>query len=171
MTDLQPPAPPSPDAAWQPPAVPPSGRSKWANRRVVVPAIAAVAAVIVLAVVLLLTVGGSGDFTVRGGVEVKGTDSFVATGQGDNACAGSGGYDDLATGAQVVVTDNTARTIAVGTVTGSAAKGDFCLLTFDVPSVPEGKKFYGLEVSHRGVVQFTEQEMKAGPMLTIGSDG
>jgi hypothetical protein len=36
--------------------------------------------------------------------------------------------------------------------------------------VPAGKKFYGVSVSHRGTVQFTEQEIKAGPGLTIGDD-
>jgi hypothetical protein len=173
MTDQQPPLPPAPAGGepWQPPPLPTRPRAAWWARPRVLIGLGVLAAAIIVAVVLLVTLSGSSTFTVHGTAEVKGTDSFVATGGANNECAGTGGYDDLAQGADVVVTDNASRTIAVGSVTGSAAAGNACVLTFEIPKVPSGKKFYGIEVSHRGVVHFMEKEMKAGPELSIGSDG
>jgi hypothetical protein len=95
-------------------------------------------------------------------------------------CAGSGGYDDLALGAQVVVSDPAGTTVAVGSVTESIPITEWdddaedylataCTLRFLVTGVPAGKGFYGIEVSHRGRLQYSEAQARKELELTIGS--
>jgi len=107
----------------------------------------------------------TGTMTIGG---IQGTD--ILTGLA-GSCEGTGGYDDLAPGAQVVLTDASNRTLAIGSVgygTGSVLGDKTCTLPFEVDKVPAGKKFYGLQIGHRSAVQYTEAEIKDGPALTIG---
>jgi len=95
-------------------------------------------------------------------------DGGVTSSGNDCQGASDSGYDDIRLGAQVTVTDQSGKTIAVseleqGMYTGS----DMCVFPFKV-KVPSGKKFYGVTVSHRGMIQFTEKQMKDGPGLTLG---
>lgn len=94
------------------------------------------------------------------------------------ACWGSGGYGDLKTGAQVVVTDAAGATIAVGSIIKSnpgtswveetdTYRADSCTLDFRVADVPPGKGFYGVEVTHRGQVQYAENDLLRPLVLTI----
>jgi hypothetical protein len=86
------------------------------------------------------------------------------------------GYPDLVTGAQVVVTDAGGKTIAVGQLEGGSVATDpatgepfkVCGMRFTVPRVPKGQGFYGLEVAHRGRVQFDEAKMSDKVTLTVG---
>lgn len=90
-------------------------------------------------------------------------------------CFGTGGYDDVRSGAQVVITDPAGKTVALGkldqgvldgTVPGRTA--DLCKFTFAVTGVPTGHGFYGVEVAHRGRVQYPEQQLFAALSLTLG---
>jgi hypothetical protein len=90
-------------------------------------------------------------------------------------CAGTGGYDDMRVGAQVVVTDENSTTIAVGSIDsatpmmdpddGNLARG--CSLGFSVAGVPEGRQFYGVEVTSRGRLQYTRDQMKGRLQLSF----
>jgi hypothetical protein len=95
------------------------------------------------------------------------------------SCAGSGGYNDLALGAQVVVSDPAGTTVAVGSVIEAIPiverdddtaeyRASACTLRFVVSGVPTGKTFYGVEVSHRGRLQYPEAEARKELELTIG---
>lgn len=76
-------------------------------------------------------------------------------------CEGWKGYDDIKPGAQVVVTDAAGKTIAVGSLASGLPKRDpnddqravSCSLEFNVDA-PGGNEFYGVEVSHRGRLQY-----------------
>jgi hypothetical protein len=95
-------------------------------------------------------------------------------------CEGQDGYDDLKVGARVVISDAGITTIAVGSVTESIPitewddgledyRASACTLRFLVTGVPAGKGYYGVEVSERGRVDFSEAEMRKELELTIGS--
>lgn len=103
---------------------------------------------------------------VRGAINLHAGQYLVA---GD-ACFGKGGYDDLAPGAQVKVTDESGKILGVGRITqGVGSVGTGCTLLFNVDNVPRGGKFYGIEVSHRGVIQKTETQILADEVeFTIG---
>ncbi|MGW3608922.1 hypothetical protein ACWD6N_03385 [Micromonospora sp. NPDC005163] len=90
-------------------------------------------------------------------------------------CRGSGGYDDIAPGAQVVITDSAGATVGLGKLGNGvmetapgATTADGCKFNFTVKDVPTGKNFYGVEVSHRGKVQYPEQQLFGAFALTLG---
>jgi hypothetical protein len=108
----------------------------------------------------------SGEITL-----VNTTGDAYSSDTGANSCAGSGGYDDIAGGTtQVVITDQSGATVGVGHLnSGQVLTGDLgCDFRFRVASVPAGKSFYKVEVSHRGGIQYTEKEMRAGVSMTLG---
>jgi len=131
---------------------------------------AVVGLIVVLAVVVTVMVWRKmqpDDFTAHGTMQLISA-SNVANPGGDSGCYGTGGYSDLRPGAQVVVADADGKTLAIGELGVGSGAAVACVLPFTVTGVPAGKKFYGVSVSHRGTVQFTEAELKAGASLTIG---
>lgn len=85
----------------------------------------------------------------------------------------SGGYDDIREGAQVVVSDEAGATIALGRLGSGVfrrrddgSKG--CDFPFAVEQVPPGHGFYGVEVSHRGRLQYTAEQARRPLELELG---
>lgn len=100
-------------------------------------------------------------FTITGTVTINAT------------CGQVRGYDDIHTGTQVIVTDAAGTVIATGYITDEGRvtfSGPLtrCTLPFMVTDVPEGKDFYGIEISRRGKVTFTEDQVRQPLTLTIG---
>lgn len=103
--------------------------------------------------------------TIRGELALDSSGSQGRDGIGEGKyCTGSGGYDDIGEGAQVVITDERGETIALGALdAGGMRVPDMaypqlhkCVFPFTVTDVPKGRKFYGVEVSRRGVVRYPE---------------
>lgn len=92
----------------------------------------------------------------------------TSTGDSDFMCAGKRGYSDIGPGASVEVTDETGTLIAKGRLSDSFGTSSICTLSFTVTGVPAGKKYYQVEVSHRGKVSFTESEAREGIGLSLG---
>lgn len=99
------------------------------------------------------------------------------TGQGltGPTCAGRGGYDDIAVGAPVTITDPGGTVVGIGKVDTSIPTGfsadktpTSCDLKFAVSGLPAGKGFYGVEVSHRGAVKFKEADLAKSVELSLG---
>lgn len=88
-------------------------------------------------------------------------------------CWGRGGYDDIREGVNVTITDPEGKVVALGKLAKGLPviiddRASSCLFRFEV-EVPAGLKFYGIEVSHRGVIQFTQDELTGkGVTLTLG---
>lgn len=84
-------------------------------------------------------------------------------------CVAGGGYADI-NGAQVVVTDPAGKTIATSQLPSSGilrdANGFMCEFAFSV-DVPGGHDFYGIEVSHRGRLQYSEGQLKSGDLALV----
>lgn len=83
-------------------------------------------------------------------------------------CSGEGGYGDIREGAQVVVTDAASKTLAVGALGPGRrdAKQD-CEFAFSV-TAPSGQQFYGLEISHRGRLQYSAAQVSKPLQLSLG---
>lgn len=80
-------------------------------------------------------------------------------------CIGKAGFDDLTPGAQVKVTDEKNTVLATaqlgtGTLVNDSGGFHTCEFPFTV-AVPDGKAFYQFEVSHRGVISFSHDDLKA----------
>ena len=114
----------------------------------------------------LLSIGGT--VSVAGGVSQNGLD-------GEPCALAEAGYEDIRDGAQVVITDASSKTIAVGKLGpgkmrrpgGADASDRHCVFAFEV-SAPRGHDFYGIEVSHRGRLQYTAAQLQAPLELTLG---
>jgi hypothetical protein len=101
--------------------------------------------------------------------------------QDGESCSSEDGFGDVATGAQVVLSDGAGKTIAIGGLESGVAKfkplngstvygSPMCVYSFEWDSVPTGEQFYYVHVGNvnRGVVQFSESDLQAGPALTLG---
>lgn len=119
---------------------------------------AAAAVVVVLAVVGLLGYAERSHLPFTDHT-ITVTGSFVITG----GCDGLG-YGDIRTGTQVVVTDEHNTTLGVGELVAAGT----CRWTFTVTGVPAGRSFYGVTVSRRGTVQYTEAQLRQPLALGLG---
>jgi hypothetical protein len=97
------------------------------------------------------------------------TGGNFSTGQ---QCAGSGGYNDLSVGANVVVRNEADTIIATGSIIGSIAQSTSeCALSFLAVGVPEAK-FYSLVIGHRTGPAYSAADLAANHWalaLSIGS--
>lgn len=159
-------AAPTAEAAPEPPE--PSGRPRW-FLPVIVGAGVIVLAIIVVIVVLIVNAVTPHAFATGGTLSVSATGIVGGTQDGDE-CHTTGGFTDIETGAQIVVTDDQGKTVAVGELGGGkvAAEGLACQFPFTIKDIPAGSKFYKVEISHRGGPQYTERQLRSGLDLSIG---
>lgn len=99
-------------------------------------------------------------FTLRGTMTLTGDN--VPTGETNEDCTGYSGYEDIAKGASVTVYDNGGKVVAEGALGTGKPKDAACVFPVSIPGVPEGSKFYQVEVSHRGKLTVSAAEAKAG---------
>ena len=119
--------------------------------------------------------------TVTGSLALRGRIDFIGTGSGDilidaqGDCQGEAGFNDITAGAQVVVSDATGKTVALGSLAGgmydkNATGIDIpCTFPFTVTGVPSGQSFYGVEIEHRGKQQYTAAQLASPVTLTLGT--
>jgi hypothetical protein len=119
---------------------------------------------LVAAAVVLLVGAGIAALTLAGvgPAAAPPTFGFNGTLQITGGCTG-GGFSDIQDGTQVVVTDEKQTVLAAAPLVSDGP----CKWTFLVRNVPASAKFYGLTISHRGTVQYTETQLRAGPHLTL----
>jgi hypothetical protein len=164
---------PSPSSAPRPPEPepPPGSGTRAAPRQGtpwLVPVIVGVAAVLLLccagaAVTGFFLVRADRDFTVTGDLTLSG-----AGGASDGtSCRGTGGYDDIDEGTDVVVSDAAGKTLAIGRLRAGTTKDGDCVFPFTVSRVPKSEKFYGVTISHRGTLNYTRQDLKEPLHLVI----
>ncbi|MGW6983415.1 hypothetical protein ACWGE1_28920 [Streptomyces sp. NPDC054932] len=170
------PLPPVPDAMPEvpphPPAVPGPG---LADRVRALPAVKAlllggVAGAGVVGLAWGLTAadfgGGPDTFSTTGGLILSDSGGYLTVG---TACEGKGGYKDIGAGTEVTVTDAAGKVVAAGSLHEGEIVGRACMLRFTVEGIPEGSKLYRVEVSHRGALTKTEQELRDGDLaFTLG---
>jgi hypothetical protein len=88
-------------------------------------------------------------------------------------CSGTSGFDDVDAGASVVVTNEQGTVVGTGSLgLGSASPGGDCVFNFTVAGLPPEARFYGVEVSHRGKVTFSREQLEQDRWnveLTLGS--
>lgn len=123
--------------------------------------------VILMLVLVACSSGGSSTVAVTGTVSVPAARAQLGDEPG---CPMSAGYNDISSGTQVAVSDEKGTLVATGTLSGPQRDADRCRFSFTV-TLPAGKGFYQFEVSHRGKVSFTPDQLKAQQdkvELTVG---
>lgn len=175
MTDWQ---PTTEQAAWTPPPTPETAQPRTGRWLV--------------AVAVSLAVGVGGGFLIghttashgkavppkpaatrvaAAGIHVAGTMTLTdATGyenDGGGTCSGTSGYDDIASGAEVVISTDAGHTLAITQLQDGQVTDSGCEFAF-AADVPGTYAFYGVTVSHRGTVKFSKSELGIGPRLSLG---
>lgn len=160
------------------------GARNWLRRNVrsLVAGFAAGALTMGLIWAATASVFGTGSFTLNGQMTLMQSSSSYGSsstysssayylGQ-DGSCFGEGGYSDIGAGTAVNVYDQSGAIVAVGQLaTGHGSYGSGCTFTFSVPDVSSGSKFYQVEVSHRGKMNLSAQDAKAGAAsYTLGGN-
>lgn len=110
---------------------------------------------------------GSG-FPDDGGIVVGSTlDNIYVDDSG--YCGGTNGYSDLVTGAGVTVYNSSGDMVGIGELRSPYGTGLGCTFNFTVADVPSGEGPYAVEVSHRGRIGATEEDLtKGSTRLSIG---
>ena len=88
-------------------------------------------------------------------------DGYAAT----NNCVGdwAAGLDDIVVGAAVVITDGTGTTIATTQLTDPEPDPSAATCTFQFRTrVTTRSVLYGVAVSHRGILRYTESSLESG---------
>lgn len=150
------------------------------NRTKLIAIVVAVVVVVGAGVGIAVAVGG-GDtkhsFSTTGTMEVDGAARTVGDLDIDEAdiiykgtkCFTTGGYDDISKGTQVTVSDENGKTVGVGELSDGVYSEGACSFPFTIKDLPAGRKFYKVEVSHRGGIQYTEKQMRDGVAVSLGS--
>ena len=115
---------------------------------------------------------GPATFEVRGSLTLS---RVMLYGEEGNECSGIDGYNDMSGGTQVKVSDSAGKVIGLGELEPGVARQtnegqqgtNVCVFDFTVSDVPEGDGIFGVEVSHRGVIQFTRADADE-VLLTLG---
>lgn len=108
-------------------------------------------------------------FTATGLLNLSSLTGGIDFGITGDACHGQNGYDDITEGAQVVVYDAAGKTLAIGALSpGQFVARGVCQFTWAVVDIPSGVGPYSVQVTHRGMVAFTEEQAQ-NQQLSIGS--
>lgn len=90
---------------------------------------------------------------------------------GVDPCKGKGGYADVRPGAQVVFYDSAGVILANGQLDSGVPDGDQCTIPWTVVGIPIGKGPYQYEVSHRGKLVATEEQINSNSLdSTLGGN-
>lgn len=125
--------------------------------------------VLVVVGIVLVIIVGAVYFLRGGGHTITGTMTLLSSDLSDS-CQGSGGYDDIRPGTAVTVRNGEGETIATGRLGEGTLHGVIgCTYPFEI-DVPD-EDFYRVEVSHRGELEFSRDEMEQNDWTVDASLG
>ncbi|WP_079189182.1 hypothetical protein [Streptomyces kebangsaanensis] len=105
-------------------------------------------------------------FSTDGTLTVAGVGADLDSGE---LCSGTGGYSDIDLGTQVTITDAAGTLVAVGSLGFGQKTEQGCEFPFTVDDITPGSKFYTVEISHRGGLTKTEDQLREGELaFTLG---
>lgn len=140
--------------------------------------VVAVLTVACIAIVAYAYTLKNGTFSIKGQITISDTTTGLEYGSSTAACKGAGGYTDIHEGADVVVTDATGKTVAIGHLLEGRAtynalsptRPQSCTWQISVDDVPDGDNFYGIAIGseQRGKKQYQRDELDIPLHLTLG---
>jgi hypothetical protein len=154
----------------RPVSLPPRDLPASRSRKPLMVTLASAAVLLVVVAATVLTLA-SRSFVISGSMtlhDAYGIDSEI--GRGGSPCLGTGGYSDIGPGTSVTVRDETGKTVATGSLDDGRPMGTSCVFPFSMDEVPSGSNFYEVEISHRGGVTFSREELdERGASVSLGS--
>jgi hypothetical protein len=120
----------------------------------------AVAVLVLVLVAIAAMAGGAAEtHTVTGEISLHGSGStYLSDGE---TCSGTGGYSDLDQGTQVTLHNGKGESLANSALESGIYDSSTraCVFSYSLSAVPKDT-FYRLEVSHRGVLEYSYAEMQ-----------
>jgi hypothetical protein len=114
-----------------------------------------------VAVLLLAAACGGGSQILHGTLTL--TSSSDISRSGSN-CSGAGGYSDLTAGAAVTVKNESGTVIATGSLDRGVSDATYptvvCHFSFTISNIPDAK-FYSVEVTHRGALTYSQDQLNS----------
>ncbi|MGW1912620.1 hypothetical protein ACWCQS_18325 [Streptomyces sp. NPDC002076] len=143
------------------PKIPPAPRRRWPHL-LVAGVVGRVAGAGAIGLAWGLSSGSDSPktFTLRGTMTLTGDN--VPSGETNEDCTGYEGYDDIRQGAGVTVYDSAGKVVATGALSTGKPDSAACVFRVSVKGVPDGSKFYQVEVSHRGKITVSSAEAQHG---------
>lgn len=133
-----------------------------ASKRPLIIGLVALVVVLIAATAAFVAFQGGGDtFTVTGELDLRDDDTIEAR------CVGQGGFSDIVGGAQVVLTDQDGKTVAVGRLSDGFSDRGVCRYFFELRDAPGDRDFYGLEIGHRSKIQYSRKDLDRKLMLSL----
>lgn len=124
------------------------------------PIVAGLVCSIALVIFILIAIS-PGKLTVTGDVNVLGNTSVSSYSTTSASCSTYGGYNDIAEGASVTVRDASDAIVGIGSLSAGTSSSGSCVFAFTVPDVPESA-FYSIEVSKRGALTYSADDVETG---------
>jgi len=117
--------------------------------------IAAITVVLLAGAAFLIFGAGGEKHTVTGSMSLT-TSNDLSTG---SSCEGTGGYSDVTSGTQVIIEDDSGKTLATSQYGSGAFDGTSCVFEFTFNDVAKSAFYRVHSGSNRGVVQYSYQQM------------
>ena len=138
--------------AWESPTPIPHQAATRNNRTL---AIAAITVVLLAGGAYLVLGTGSEKHTVTGDMNLTADNNLTA----GSSCTGTGGYSDITPGTQVIIEDDTGKTLATSAFGPGTFDGQACVFNFTFNDVTKSAFYRVHQSGNRGVLQFSYQEM------------
>lgn len=135
---------------------PPTSMPRPGARRTMIIVAATTVLVIVAAGIMFATKAEHHTISGSLSLSISNTDG-EATGSGP--CTGTGGYDDIQVGRQVIVEDESGKTLATDDLSLGRTEGFLCVFTFLFDDVPKAEFYRVHQSGNRGTLQWSYQDM------------
>lgn len=114
---------------------------------------------------------GNESHTITGDLSLTDSSAFANLSPGDS-CQGSGGYSDIAQGTEVIVEDESGKTLATSQFGDGTYDGSVCVFDFTFSGVPKAAFYRVHQSGNRGVLQYSYNDMVTNHWsvhLTLGN--
>jgi hypothetical protein len=101
----------------------------------------------------------AGNNTITGTFTLTDSSSNYSTLSDGQSCTGNSGYNDIAAGTEVQVSNQAGTILATSSLGAGTIQSGTCGFPFSVSHVPNAS-FYQIEVSHRGYVTLSKSELQ-----------
>jgi hypothetical protein len=113
------------------------------------------------AFVLFVVACGGGSHTLHGTLTLHSISDISRSG---GSCSGTGGYSDLTGGGAVTVKNESGTVIGTGSLDQGVSDTTYptvvCHFSFTISNLPDAK-FYSIEVTHRGALTYSEDQLNS----------
>lgn len=104
-------------------------------------------------------------FTVAGDIRLTSSRGWETTTYG---CTGSGGYDDISEGTSVVLKTAAGSIVGMTKLEEGYVSGGRCVFSWLMTEVPEGQRFYTVEIGHRGTLNYSRADLNESLSSSLG---